>query len=214
MSAAMAGHREQVVYLVDDDESLRRALTRLLNAAGYKTRDYASVGHFLLDLAEPPPGCVLLDVQLPGPSGFDLHQTLLDRDIALPVIFMTGYGDISMGVRAMKSGAVDFLTKPVDREALLDAVRSALSRNADEHEARETRRTLRSRYQTLSRREREVFALVVTGKLNKQIASEIGTSERTVKAHRAQVMDKMQVKSVAELVHAAETLSRSAAQAA
>jgi FixJ family two-component response regulator len=195
-----------IVHVVDEDDSLRTALLRLLRAAGYQVRGHASAGEFLLAQPGNTPGCVVLDVRLPGPSGLDVQRAFQERDDALPIIFLTGHGDIPMSVRAMKAGAVDFLTKPVERQALLSAVQNALARDAENRMARDRVGLWRSRLETLTARERAVFTLVVAGKLNKQIAAELGTSERTVKAHRAQVMEKMQVTSLAELVHVAEQL--------
>jgi FixJ family two-component response regulator len=179
---------------------------RLLRAAGYEVRGYPSAGEFLLATTDNTRGCVVLDVRMPGPSGLDLQAAFSGRDDALPIIFLTGHGDIPMSVRAMKAGAVDFLTKPVQREALLTAVRTALARDAENCAERSRVNALHSRYQALTPRERAVFALVVAGKLNKHVAAELGISERTVKAHRAQVMEKMNVTSLAELVHIAEQL--------
>jgi FixJ family two-component response regulator len=179
---------------------------RLLRAAGYEVRGYPSAGEFLLARTENTRGCIILDVRMPGPSGLDLQAAFSERDDALPIIFLTGHGDIPMSVRAMKAGAVDFLTKPVEKEALLTAVQNALARDTENRAVRTRTDALHSRYQTLKPRERAVFALVVAGKLNKQIATELGISERTVKAHRAQVMQKMHVTSLAELVHIAEQL--------
>jgi FixJ family two-component response regulator len=196
-----------VIHVVDDDESFRTAVTRLLRAAGYEVRGYASAGAFLLAKTGSAPGCILLDVLMPGPSGFDLQSAITELDDALPIVFLTGHGDIPMSVRAMKAGAVDFLTKPVQRKALLAAVQSALARNAQNRDAMARASELHSRLKTLSARERAVFALVVAGKLNKHIATELGISQRTVKAHRAQVMEKMRVASLAELVHVAEQLN-------
>jgi FixJ family two-component response regulator len=197
------------IHVVDDDESLRTALMRLLRAAGYVVRTYASAGDFLLNKPENAPGCMILDVRMPGPSGFELQEAIAKLDESLPIIFLSGHGDIPMSVRAIKAGAVDFLTKPVRRETLLQAVRTALAGSAERCATRELLHSLRSRYESLTPREREVFARVVSGKLNKQIAGELGTCERTVKAHRAHVMEKMQLTSVAELVHAADLLTGS-----
>jgi FixJ family two-component response regulator len=194
------------IHVVDDDDSFRTAVVRLLRAAGYEVRGYRSAGEFLLANAGNTRGCVVLDVRMPGPSGLDLQEAFNERDDALPIIFLTGHGDIPMSVRAMKAGAVDFLTKPVEREALLTAVRNAPARDADNRAVRTRANALHSCYDTLTPRERAVFALVVAGKLNKHIAAELGISERTVKAHRAQVMEKMHVTSLAELVHIAEQL--------
>jgi RNA polymerase sigma factor (sigma-70 family) len=195
-----------IIHVVDDDDSLRTALTRMLRAAGYEVRSYASAGEFLLARPGNTPGCVLLDIQMPGPSGLELQEAFGKRNDALPIIFLTGHGDIPMSVRAMKAGAVDFLTKPVQRQVLVDAVQNALVRDAESRHLREQDATLRAHFETLTPRERAVFTLVAAGKANKQIATELGTSERTVKAHRAHVMEKMQVASLAELVRAAERL--------
>jgi FixJ family two-component response regulator len=196
-----------IVYVVDDDDSLRKAVTRLLHAAGYDVRGYASAGDFVLASREKDKrGCVLLDIRMPGPSGLDLQEALAREDEPLPVIFLTAHGDVPTTVRAMKAGAVDFLTKPIKRDVLLSAVRTALARDAQLHTSREQLRELRSRFAKLTPREREVFDLVVAGKLNKQIAGELGMAERTVKAHRGQVMAKMQVTSLAELVHLADKM--------
>jgi FixJ family two-component response regulator len=204
--------RAPIVHVVDDDDLVRVAVMRLLRAAGYEVRGYSSAGEFMLGRSDgDAPGCVVLDVRMPGPSGFELQEALARFDVPIPIVFLTGHGDISMSVRAMKAGAVDFLTKPVSRDALLGAVGSAIARDAETRAARAGLRVLRVRYELLTPREREVFTGVVAGKLNKQIAADLGTAERTVKAHRARVMEKMQVASVAELVYAAEQL-RAAAQ--
>jgi RNA polymerase sigma factor (sigma-70 family) len=195
-----------IIHVVDDDDSLRAAVVRLLRAAGYEVRAYSSAGEFLLTPPAGAPGCVVLDVCMPGPSGLDLQEAFGKLQAALPIIFLTGQGDIAMSVRAMKAGAVDFLTKPVPREKLLDAVQNALARNAESRAAQERDHVLRARFEALTPRERAVFALVVAGKANKQIASELGIAQRTVKAHRAQVVEKMQVTSLAELVHLADQL--------
>ena len=195
-----------VVYVVDDDDSLRKAVTRLLHAAGYDVRAYSSAGEFALASRDNRRGCVLLDVRMPGPSGLDLQEALAKEDEPLPVIFLTAHGDVPMSVRAMKAGAVDFLTKPIKREVLLNAVRAALARDIQLHTSYEQLRDLRVRFARLTGREREVFDLVVAGRLNKQIGAELGISERTVKVHRAQVMTKMRVTSLAELVHLADKM--------
>ena len=201
-----------IVHVVDDDDAVRTAVVRLLQAAGHEARGYASAGEFLLGRSDRnAPGCAVLDVRLPGPSGLDLQEALARLEVPIPIVFLTGHGDIPMSVRAMKAGAVDFLTKPVRAEALLAAVRNALARDAEARSTRERLQAFRTRYETLTPREREVFTGVVAGKLNKQIAAELGTAERTVKAHRAQVMEKMQVGSVAELVHVADALHAAAA---
>jgi len=195
-----------VVHVVDDDDSVRVAVARLLDAAGYEVRAYSSAGEFLMVRPGDAPGCIVLDVRMPGPSGLELQEALAKQERRLPVIFLSGHGDVPMSVRAMKAGAVDFLTKPVERDALLDAVSAALARDAQYRIARQQVDGVRARYETLTARERQVFAGVVAGKLNKRIATELGTAERTVKAHRARVMVKMGVTSVAELVRLSERL--------
>lgn len=199
-----------LIHVVDDDDSFRTALTRLLRAAGYAVKDYRSAGEFLLGRPGDGAGCLILDVHMPGPSGLELQEALAREELALPVIFLTGQGDIRQSVRAMRAGAVDFLTKPVQRKELLAAVAEALNRQAARAKFGRRRRELADRFATLTPREREVFAQVVAGRLNKQIAAALGTSERTVKAHRARIMEKMQAGSVAELVHA-ETMLRTRA---
>jgi FixJ family two-component response regulator len=191
------------VFVVDDDASFRTAISRLVRAAGHETRCYASAVEFL---AAPPgaaPGCVLVDLHMPGPSGLDLQHALAKTEHPLPVIFLTGHGDIPISVRAMREGAEDFLTKPVKKEPLLGAIERALARDAQEREQRARRRELRARFDSLTPREREVLAHVLSGQLNKQVAGDLGTSERTIKAHRANLMAKLQVQSVAELAHLA-----------
>lgn len=194
------------IHFVDDDDSFRRAVSRLLQAAGFVVRGYASAAEFLLARVEEQPGCVLLDVHMPGLDGLELQASLAKHGAALPVVFITGHGDIPMSVRAMKTGAVDFLTKPIKKEALLGAVEAALARNAQQRDASERTRRLREHFAALTPREREVFERVTAGKLNKQIAAELGTAERTVKAHRANVMEKFEAESLAELVHIAAEL--------
>jgi FixJ family two-component response regulator len=195
-----------IIHVVDDDPSFRTAVTRLLRAAKYEVRSYASAGEFLASDPCVEPGCILLDLRMPGASGLDLQQSLERMEERLPIIFLTGHGDIPASVRAMKAGAVDFLTKPVRREALLRAIQNALGVDAKGRAARAVLLELHNRYETLTPREREVLAHVLGGKLNKQIASDLGTAERTIKAHRASIMDKLGVQSVAELVRLAQEL--------
>jgi FixJ family two-component response regulator len=197
-----------LIHVVDDDESLRTALLRLLSAAGFEAKGYSSTGDFLIDPPPDRPGCVLLDVRMPGPSGLDLQSALERQGIALPVVFLTGHADVRSSVRAMKAGAVDFLTKPVKRDVLLDALGRALAVDAACRAARDEAARLRTRFAALTSREREVFDRIVSGKLNKQIAGELGIAERTVKAERAQVMVKLGVGSAAELGQLAERLRR------
>lgn len=195
-----------VVHVIDDDDSVRKAVTRLLKAAGYETQGYANSGEFLLAAPTAIPGCLVLDVRMPGPSGLELQAALKRQGNRLPIIFLTGHGDIPMSVQAIKAGAVDFLTKPVQRQALLTAVSNALdiSQAASAEQARAE--FLQSCLEALTDREREIFRMVVQGRLNKQIASALGIAERTVKAHRAQVMEKMQVTTLADLVRVAGEL--------
>jgi FixJ family two-component response regulator len=188
-----------IIYVVDDDDSLRTAMLELLDAAGFEARGYASSGEFLLSPPRDKPGCVLLDVRLPGPSGLDLQSSLREHGVTLPVIFLTGHADVPSSVRAMKAGAVDFLEKPVTREILLDAIRRALEQDAARCAVRNEAQRQSARLAVLTSREREVFDRIVAGKLNKQIAEELGIGLRTVKAYRAQLMIKLGVGSAAEL---------------
>jgi len=197
-----------VIHLVDDDESLRNALQRLLTAAGYRVQTYASAGDFLLEPPGDAPGCLVLDLRMPGPSGLDLQEALKRHGVRLPVIFLTGHGDLPTGVRAMKAGAVDFLTKPVERETLFAAVAHAIEVDAAQRAARSTHSDLQARYAQLTSRERAVLDGVVAGKLNKQIAGDLGVAERTVKAQRAQVMAKLGATNAAELGKIAEQLRK------
>jgi FixJ family two-component response regulator len=202
--------RTPTIHVVDDDASFQVAIARLLRATHYEVLTYANAGDFLLRPPEDAPGCILLDLRLPGPSGLALQDALASRPDTLPIIFLSGHADVPATVQAMKAGAVDFLTKPVKREALLEAISRALARDAESRAARERLNAWRARYNSLTPREIEVLERIVSGKMNKEIAGELGASERTVKAHRAQVMQKMNVVSVAELVRIADALRGSA----
>ena len=196
-----------LVHVVDDDASFRTAVERRLKLAGYGVATYSSAQDLLDRLpGDDGPGCILLDVQIPGLSGLQLQSQLAALGSTLPIVFVTGYADTAITVRAIKAGAEDFLTKPVSSEDLLDALDRALIRQQAEHIRRTKLGSLQARLKSLTPREHQVFALIVRGKINKQIAHELGTTERTVKAHRHQVMEKMQVPSLAELVSAAEWL--------
>jgi len=191
------------VYLVDDDVSVLRGLGRLLAAAGMKVAAFDSPREFLGRLDPAAPGCLILDVAMPGLNGLELQQALAARGSALPVVFLTGRGDIPMSVQAMKRGAADFLTKPVDDEMLLATIRNALEKNRASRTAREELAQVEKRLAKLTARERGVLERVVTGRLNKQIAAELGTVEKTIKVHRAHVMQKMGVRTLADLVRLA-----------
>ena len=202
-----------MVHLIDDDDSLRTALARLLGAAGHQVRAYASAADFLLAREGTLRGCLVLDVRMPGgPSGLELQQALNRQGETLPVIFLTAHGDIPMSVQAIKNGAFDFLTKPVERDALLGAVRAALAREEATRQESARQRDITGRASLLTRAESVVFQRVVEGQPNKQIAAELGCCERTVKAHRSQVMTKMGAGSLAELVHLSKTLSQPGAR--
>jgi FixJ family two-component response regulator len=195
-----------VIHIVDDDELIRTALTNLLSAAGFQVRAYGSATEFLEAVPGNASGCIVLDVLMPGPSGLDLHQELTTRGNAMPVIYLSGHGDVPMSVFAMKAGAVDFLTKPVDKVRLLNGVKEALARGETSRTAGAELKLLQQRCHTLSGREFEVYQRVAAGLLNKQIAADLETSERTVKIQRARVMEKMQAKSLAELMRMASVL--------
>lgn len=207
----MSSKPSQLVHVVDDDESFRTAVGRLLQAAGFEVALYASAGEFILARSAGLRGCVLLDVRMPGPSGLELHEALRQKGEFMPVIFLTGHGDIPMSVQAIKAGAVDFLTKPVQREPLLAAVHSALQREAELASAREKQSAITRRLRSLTPREIQVLERVVAGQPNKLISHELGAAERTVKAHRAAVMRKMEVGSLAELVQVTAEFRRQAA---
>jgi FixJ family two-component response regulator len=193
------------VFLVDDDSSVRRALTRLIKSAGYQVQSFGSAREFLENsVTSDGSACLVLDVRMPGLSGLDLQGELQKKNAILPIIFITGHGDIPMSVKAMKAGAVDFLPKPVKDVDLLRAIEQALTRAGRELAQSAELAAIQRRLEDLTPREREVMGLVVTGMLNKQIAYELGTVEKTIKVHRARVMDKMAVNSLAELVRVAE----------
>jgi FixJ family two-component response regulator len=195
----------RTVFLVDDDDSVRRALGRLIKSAGYEIQTFVSAREFLDSGGFPNgPACLVLDVRMPGLNGLDLQRELQEANATLPIIFITGHGDIPTTVRAMKAGAVDFLPKPVKDAVLLRAIEQGLARAVRDHAERQKLETLSQRVNTLTPREREVMALVVSGLLNKQIAFELGTVEKTIKVHRARVMQKMGVDSLAELVRLAD----------
>jgi FixJ family two-component response regulator len=201
---------QPTIAIIDDDDSVRRALARLLTVSGYVTRTFASAAEFLSERqdADGAFNCLLIDVRLPELSGLELQTVLNSAGTDAGIVFMTGHGDVQTGVKAMKSGAVDFLLKPFTDDELLDAVYRALLRNAELRVERREIGELERRARRLTRREKEVCSLVVAGRLNKQIAAELGTSEKTVKVHRSRVMAKMQAASLAELVRSVERLTR------
>jgi FixJ family two-component response regulator len=198
--------KRPVVHIVDDDASLRSALAGLLRASGYEVRAYESAGAFLLEDAPAAGGCLLLDLRLSGPSGLDLQDALVRRGVRMPIVFLSAHGDVPASVRAMKAGAVDFLQKPVERVPLLAAIRAALARDQAQAATDERLAELRARFASLTPREREVLDGVVSGKLNKQIAYDIGVAERTVKTHRAHLMEKLGADSPAMLGRIVEQL--------
>ena len=203
---------DSIVFVVDDDSSVREAIESLIQSVGLRVETFETAQEFLRSKRPDVPGCVVLDVRLPGLSGLDLQRELAAHGIKLPVIFITGHGDIPMSVRAMKAGALEFLTKPFRDQDLLDAIQQALERDrtARQHQMETTE--LREHFDSLTSREREVMGLVVSGLLNKQIAGELGTSEVTIKIHRSQVMKKMGAGSLAELVRMTEKLGIPAAK--
>jgi FixJ family two-component response regulator len=192
------------VFVVDDDPSFLKAVSRLLRAAGLKVAPFASADQFLLEHDAASPGCLVLDLTMPGLNGLELQEALSARGSDRPIVFLTGTADVPMSVRAMKHGAVDFLTKPVRETALLAAVEAALERDAAHRRSKDEQADLQRRWATLTPREREVLRHVIAGRLNKQIAAELGTVERTIKLHRANLMAKMKAGSVAELVRLTE----------
>jgi len=192
------------VFVVDDDSSVRRALERLLKSVGLDVESFSTAREFLSRERHEGPNCVVLDVRMPGLSGLDLQQELAKVDHSLPIIFITGHGNIPMSVRAMKAGAVDFLEKPFDDQNLIDLIQNAIEQDRQTKGERVQKREIQKRFESLTSREREVFTHVVAGLLNKQIAFKLGISEKTIKVHRGRVMEKMEAESLADLVRMSE----------
>jgi FixJ family two-component response regulator len=197
---------DPIVWVVDDDVSLREALGSLIRSAGLRVETFASAQEFLARSQVDTPNCLVLDVQLPALSGLDLQKRMAEVNLEIPIVFITGHGNIPMSVRAMKAGAVEFLTKPLADRDLLEAIQQAISRDRVARQQKAKMRQLQDRYQSLTPREREVMERVVSGLLNKQVAAELGTTEFTVKVHRGRVMRKMQCNSFADLVRMSEML--------
>ena len=202
---------EAIVYVVDDDSSVCRAIARLIRSVGLAAETFPSAKAFLEHTCLDRPACLVLDIRLPGPSGLDLQEALSQAGRDVPIVFITGHGDVPTTVRAMKGGAIDFLQKPFDDHELLDCVRLALAKSREQRAERAERTQLQTRVDTLTPRERQVLLHVVAGKLNKQIASDLGIAEKTIKVHRGRVMQKMRAASVADLVRMVEKLGLTAA---
>jgi RNA polymerase sigma factor (sigma-70 family) len=203
----MTGTEPATVFLIDDDVSIRRGLKRLLRVAGYAVEEFGSAGEFLRREKSSAPGCAILDVRMPQMTGPELFDRMVEGGYSLPVIFLTGYGDVPTSVHAMKGGAVDFLLKPVDAESLLQAIEKAISRHTARQAVEQANEVIQARLRTLSPREREVMEHVVRGEPNKVVAANLGISEKTVKVHRHRVMEKMKAESLAELVRLADAAS-------
>ena len=201
-----------IIFVVDDEPAVCASLKRLVNSVGLEAQTFNSAQDFLHLQRPDRPGCVIVDVRLPGLSGLDLQQELLNAKIDLPIIFITGHGDIPMSVRAMKAGAIEFLTKPFRDQDLIDAIQHGIERHKAARQERAKSKMFRALYDSLTPRQREVFPLVASGLLNKQIAAQLGTAEKTIKVHRGQVMHKMKAESLAHLIHIAETLGLSSAK--
>lgn len=197
---------DAIVYIVDDDEPIRKSLSLLMKSEGYRSVPCASAQEFLERFDSQSPGCVVLDVRMPGMSGLELQQLLADRGSPVPVIIMTGHGDVAMAVRAMKAGARDFIEKPFDNQVLLDRIAEALADAEQQQRRDEALEMARARLELLTPRERETMDLLVAGKLNKQVAADLNISVRTVESHRAKIMDKLQVRSLSELVRLSLTV--------